>query len=330
MRTALTDMLNIRYPIIMAPMFLVTNAEMMIAAGNAGIAGCIPALNYRTIEDFEQAIKKIRSNTKGPIGINLIVNKSNIHYKKQLSKCLDLKVDFIITSLGSPEEVINESKKIGIKVFCDVIESKMAKKVEDLGADALIAVNSGAGGHLGNIPATVLIPMLKKASKLPVISAGGVGNGAGIMSMIALGADGLSMGTPFIPSTESGVSEDYKKACLEYGANDIVTTTKLSGSRCTVINTPYVKKIGTEQNPIESYLNKNKSFKKYAKMITAYKGMKLLEKAAFSASYQSVWCAGTSLEFSEEIKPIAKIVENLITEWKNAEQRYLAIPGVEV
>jgi nitronate monooxygenase len=322
MKTALTQMLGIRHPIIMAPMFLVTNPEMVIAAGNSGIAGCIPALNFRTVEDLEAGIKKMRAGTKGPIGINLIVNKSNIQYKKQLQKCLDLKVDFFITSLGSPEEVITESKKLGIKVFCDVIEEKMAKKVEDLGADALIAVNSGAGGHLGNIPATVLIPMLKKASSLPVISAGGVGNGAGIMSMLAMGADGLSIGTPFIATSESTIAAEYKQACVDYGAGDIVVTTKLSGSRCTVINTPYVKKIGTDQNVVESFLNKNKQLKKYAKMVTYYKGMKLLEKAAFSASYKSVWCAGSSVQFTEGIRPVQQIVDQLISEWKEAEGHY--------
>jgi nitronate monooxygenase len=313
MKTALTELLGIEFPVIMAPMFLVTNAEMIIAAGDAGIAGCIPALNFRTIEDLEAGIKQIQSRSNKPFGINLIVNKSNVMAKKQLHKCLDLGVSFFITSLGSPEEVINESKKLGIKVFCDVIEENYAKKVEDLGADGVIAVNSGAGGHLGNIPASVLVPTLKAKCKIPVISAGGVGSGAGILSMLALGADGLSIGSPFIATTESGVNQDYKQACIDYGAEDIAVTTKLSGSRCTVINTPYVKKIGTDQNFLESMLNKNKQIKKYAKMLTYYKGMKMLEKAAFSATYNSVWCAGSSIEFSQRIES----VETIVTRFKN-------------
>jgi nitronate monooxygenase len=320
MKTALTELLGIELPIIMAPMFLVTNTDMVVGACEGGIAGSIPALNFRTIEELEAGIKNIQSRTKKPFGINLIVNKSNIHMKKQLHKCLDLGVNFFITSLGSPEEVIKESKKLGIKVFCDVIEQNTAQKVEGLGADGLIAVNSGAGGHLGNIPATVLVPELKKICKIPVISAGGVGTGSGILAMLALGADGLSIGSPFIATTESGVSTDYKKACVNYGAEDIVVTTKLSGSRCTVINTPYVKKVGTDQNLVESFLNKNKQIKKYAKMLTYYKGMKMIEKAAFSATYKTIWCAGSSIEFTNEIEPIKNIIERMRTEFVTAQE----------
>ena len=327
MKTAITEMLGIELPIIMAPMFLVTNTKMIVAAAESGIAGCIPALNFRTIEELEAGIKEIKSKTDKPFGVNLIVNKSNVLAKKQLYKCLDLGVDFFITSLGSPEEVIRESKKQGIKVFCDVIEENYAKKVEGLGADAVIAVNSGAGGHLGNIPASVLIPGLKSVCKIPVISAGGVGTGAGIVSMLALGADGLSIGSPFIATTESDVTEDYKQACVKYRAEDIVVTTKLSGSRCTVINTPYVEKIGTEQNIVENILNKNKQLKKYAKMITYYKGMKLLEKAAFSASYKTVWCAGSSIEFTNKVEPIADIVNRYKNEMIEAKNKLNEVLG---
>jgi nitronate monooxygenase len=313
MKTALTEMLGIDLPIIMAPMFLVTNTKMIVAAANSGIAGCIPALNFRTIEELATAIKEIKSQTNKPFGVNLIVNKSNVIAKKQLHKCLDLGVSFFITSLGSPEEVIRESKKQGIRVFCDVIEQTYARKVEDQGADGVIAVNSGAGGHLGNIPASILIPKLKSVCKIPVISAGGVGTGSGILSMLALGADGVSIGSPFIASTESDISQDYKQACIDYGSEDIVVTTKLSGTRCTVINTPYVQKIGTDQNFLEELLNKNKQLKKYAKMVTYYKGMKMLKKAAFSASYKTVWCAGASIEFTKKIETIDEIV----TRYKN-------------
>jgi nitronate monooxygenase len=319
MKTALTDLLGIELPIIMAPMFLVTNTDMVVAASESGMAGCIPALNFRTIEELEAGIKNIQSRTNKPFGINIITNKSNVAAKKQLYKCLDLGVNFFITSLGSPEEVIKESKKLGIKVFCDVIEKNSAKKVEDLGADGVIAVNSGAGGHLGNIPATVLVPELKSTCKIPVISAGGVGTGSGILAMLALGADGISIGSPFIATTESPVGQDYKQACIDYGAEDIVTTTKLSGSRCTVIKSPYVEKIGTEQNVVEGFLNKNKQLKKYAKMLTYYKGMKMLEKAAFSATYKTIWCAGSSIEFTQKIEPIKDIVARLKDEMNVAQ-----------
>ena len=124
---SLRELLNIKHSIIMAPMFLVTNTKMMIAALNSDIAACIPALNYRTDQELRDAILQIRNQTNSrALGINLIVNKSNIKLQKQLQSCLDLEVDFIITSLGSPREIIQKCKTKGIKVFCDVINLEMA------------------------------------------------------------------------------------------------------------------------------------------------------------------------------------------------------------
>ena len=316
---ALSKMLKLDFPLIVAPMFLVTNEAMIIEAVKSGVTGAIPALNYRTTEELRKGIRRIKNEVGGPFGINLIVNKSNLYYKEQLDICCEEKVDFIITSLGSPEETINRAKEKGIKVFCDVTDVKYAKKVEALGADAVIAVNKEAGGHAGNISFKELIPLLKKHCSIPVISAGGVGTGQQIRKMIELGADGVSMGSIFIASEESPVSKEYKEACVRYGAKDIVMTTKLSGTPCTVINTDYVKKIGTKQNFIERLLNKNKRLKKWVKAITFLKGMKSLQKAAFSSTYKTVWCAGPSIEYVKSIRPMKEIIEQLKKEYEQEE-----------
>lgn len=314
----LSDLLGIRYPIIMAPMFLVSNADMVIEAIKSGITGAIPALNYRTTDELRKAIQFIKSEVDGPFGINLIVNQSNFLYHEQLKVCCEEKISFIITSLGSPEETIQAAHKVGIKVFCDVTDVKYAKKVAELGADAVIAVNKEAGGHAGNISYSKLIPDLIKAVNVPVISAGGVGSGQGVKEMLSLGAAGLSMGSLFIASSEAPVSHEYKQACVDYGAKDIVMTTKLSGTPCSVIKTPYVEKIGTEQNWLEKILNKSKRLKKWFKAFTFYRGMKNLQNAAFSATYKTVWCAGPSIEFVKEIRPVGKIVEQLISEYEQS------------
>tara|TARA_B110000908_G_C10235893_1_gene443297 strand:+ start:324 stop:1295 length:972 start_codon:yes stop_codon:yes gene_type:complete len=315
---SLCDILDIKYPIIMAPMFLVSNADMLVEAINSGITGCVPALNYRTDTKFREAITSIRERANGSIGVNLIVNKSNIKFKQQIQTCVDLKVDYIITSLGSPEQTIKICKPHGIKVFCDVVDVKYAKKVEALGCDAIIAVNNEAGGHCGPTPASILIPELVAACSIPVISAGGVSNGKQMREMIDLGACGISMGSPFIATTEAGVSKEYKQAIVDYGAKDIVLSEKLSGSPCTVINTPYVQKTGTKRNFIETLLSKNKKLKKFIKMLTFYKGTKALEKAAFSTTYDTVWCAGPSIEGVNAIKPVKKVVSELIEQFENA------------
>jgi nitronate monooxygenase len=317
-KPALCQLLGIEFPVIMAPMFLVSNEDMIIEAINNGITGAIPALNYRSTDDLRVAIRRIKVAASGTFGINLIVNKSNFLYKEQLQICCEEKVDFIITSLGSPEHTIREAHKVGVKVFCDVTNVDYAKKVEDLGADALIAVNKQAGGHAGNVSYEILIPDLVAACKIPVISAGGVGTGQEIRKMINLGAAGVSMGSVFIASNESDVSQEYKQACVDYGAKDIVMTTKLSGTPCTVINTPYVQKIGTSQNWLERLLNKNKRLKKWVKALVFLRGMKSLQKAAFSSTYKTVWCAGPSIEHVSAIESVSQIIGKLKLDYERS------------
>jgi len=312
MTTELTKMLGIKYPIIMAPMFLVSNTKMIIAALESGITAAFPALNYRTDKEFREAIDEIRSKSDKPFGVNLIVNKSNLKYKEQLATCIEKKVDFIITSLGSPEEVIAKCKPVGIKVFCDVVDLKYAKKVEQLGADAIIAVNKEAGGHAGHTPYERLIPNLVENCNIPIISAGGVANGKQLKKMLDLGAQGVSMGTVFIATEESDVGDDYKNALIQYGAKDIVRTSNLSGTPLTVINTPYLQEIGTEASWLQKTLMKNKRLKKYVKMLIVFKGMKKIKKSAFGASYKTVFVAGPSIEEVHEVRSVKDIVEGLV------------------
>jgi nitronate monooxygenase len=308
----LNEILDIKHSIILAPMFLISNAEMIISAIKSGITGAIPALNYRTSEELQNAIREIKAAVAGPFGINLITNKSNFKLEEQLNICCEEKISFIITSLGSPEETIRKAHQHGILVFCDVTEVKYAKKVQALGADGVIAVGKEAGGHAGNLSSEDLIKKLKSAIKIPIISAGGIGTNQHFEQRMSLDVSGCSIGTIFIASTESPVNDDYKKACISYGEKDIVMTTKLSGTPCTVINTPYVKEIGTTQTWLERFLNKNKRLKKWMKALTFLKGMKNLQKAAFGQTYKTVWCAGPAIEYVHDIKPISEIVESLV------------------
>ena len=315
METKLTELLSIKYPIIQAPMFLVSNVAMVKEAMNGGIAGCIPALNYRTLDELRVALQELKAAKRegGSFGFNLIVNKSNIKYKGQLEVICEEGCDFIITSLGSPEETINQAHKVGIKVFCDVTDLRFAKKVEGLKADAIIAVNNEAGGHRGNLSPEALIKELSTNCSIPVISAGGVGCKADIDEMLSYGAEGVSVGSPFIASQEAGVTEEYKQACVDYGANDIIMTERISGTPCTVINTPYVQKIGTKQTWLESVLNKNKKLKKWVKMVRFSIGMNAAKNAATKATYKTLWVAGPSIEHTDKILPTKEIVKRLVS-----------------
>jgi len=170
-----------------------------------------------------------------------------------------------------------------------------------------------AGGHRGNLSPKDLISLLDNNCTIPVISAGGVGCKENIEEMLKFGADGVSVGSPFIASFEANVTEEYKQACVKNGAEDIVMTERISGTPCTVINTPYVQKIGTKQPWIESVLNKNKSLKKWVKMIRFLIGTNAVTNAATKATYKNVWVAGPSIEHTTEILPTSKIIEKLIS-----------------
>lgn len=308
----LDQLLGIKYPVIVAPMFLISNTKMIKAALDAGVTAAFPALNYRTDKELREAIAEIKNHSDKPFGVNLIVNKSNPKYKAQLKTLLELKVAFIITSLGNPKEVIEQAHKAGIKVFCDVIDLNYAKKVESLGADGIIAVNNRAGGHLGGTSPEGLITLLKSECSIPIISAGGVATSEHIKDALHWGAAGVQVGTIFIACEEADIAQDYKQAMVDYGEKDIIPSTKLSGSALTVINTPYVQKIGTKKNFLEWLLKKNKRLKKYVKMLIMYLGTKRIEKAAFSATYKNVWVAGPSIEHVHSIRPIKQIITDLV------------------
>ena len=316
--TTIDKLLGIDYPIIVAPMFLISNVKMVVAALQNGVTAAFPALNYRTDKELRAAIQEIKAATDKPFGVNLIVNKSNPKYKPQLETLLELKVSYIITSLGSPREVIEKCKPLGIKVFCDVVDLQYAKKVEELGADAVIAVNNRAGGHAGNLSPQELLKQLTEGCNIPIISAGGIAKGEGLKQVMDWGAAGASIGTIFIACEEADISPEYKQAMIDYGEKDIVKTTKLSGSALTVINTPYVQQLGTKANWLEWILNNNKTLKKYAKMLIAFRGMKQVEKAAFGATYKTVWCAGPAIEYVKSIRPMKEIVQTLTREYDQA------------
>ncbi len=317
MQTSLTQMFKLRLPIIMAPMFLVSNEAMIQAAMRFGIMGTFPSLNYRKEGELAELLVKLntyRDNTKcaGNYGVNLIVQQTNPLYKKHLEACVKAKVPLFITSLGNPKEVISQAHAYGGKVFCDVTNLEHAEKCASLGCDGFIAVGLGAGGHAGPYPNMILVPALrKKFPGVPVIAAGGVATGEGILSMLALNSAGVSIGTRFIASTEAQVSLEYKQAVVDSGMEDIVLTERLSGTPCTIINTPYAKKLGTKQNWFEKFMSKNSTTKKYFKMLIQVRGMQRLEEAVKPGNYNNLWCAGQTVELIHDILPCEVILKNL-------------------
>jgi nitronate monooxygenase len=322
-KNGLTDLLGIDKPIVMAPMFLVSNENMLAAAIRSGIAGAFPSLNFRNEEELIKILDNLEAVKKnhpgGSYGVNLVVQKTNPLYEKHLAICLEKKVPFYITSLGNPQKVIEGAHSYGAKVFCDVTNLEHAEKCASLGCDGFIAVGQGAGGHAGPFPLQVLVPALhSQFPNLPVIAAGGIASGEGILSMLALGAAGVSIGTRFIASHEATVNDGYKNAIVEAGMKDIAMTTKISGTPCTIINTPYAQKIGYTQNWLEKLLSRNSKTKKYFKMLVQLRGMRKLEKSVRPAGYDTLWCAGQSVELIRDITSCGEIIARLNAELDEA------------
>lgn len=315
--TAFTKMMNIQFPIIGAPMFLVSNVDMVVAISEAGGLGTFPSLNFRPPEKYVQALKEVRQRTKKPIGVNIIVNKSNARAGPDLKASLDHGVELFITSLGSPKEVIAEAHKNGAKVICDVVNLEHAKKVQDLGADGVIAVGAGAGGHAGPISPIVLIDWLKRELNIPVIAAGGIADGATMASMLTLGASAVSVGTRFIACKEATIEQSYKDAVVKSTPEDIVMTTRLSGTPAAVIRTDYVMRMGLDLPWYLKFLKDQKLTKKYIVPLIHYLGSKSLEEAATGPSWKTVWSAGQSVGLIHDILTCQQIIEKLVTEYED-------------
>jgi nitronate monooxygenase len=302
-------------------MFLVSNVRMIKSAIDEGILGCFPSLNFRKEKDLEDVLIDLnrylesKKGLPGNYGVNIIVQKSNPWYENHLEVCVRNKVPVVITSLGNPLETINKVHDYGGKVFCDVTNLAHAAKCNSAGCDGFVAVGQGAGGHAGPFPLILLVETLKNNFPAqPVLAAGGIANGRALLSVLAAGASAGYCGTRFIASTEADVSMNYKEAIINSHMDDIVLTEKISGTPCTIINTEFAKKIGTEQNWFERKMSKNPRTKKYFKMLIQRRGFKWLEDAVKPGNYNNLWCAGQTVEVIDEIKSIKEIVSEMVSD----------------
>jgi nitronate monooxygenase len=296
MQTQLTKILPIEFPLIMAPMFLVSTPKMVKEAIRCGIIGAFPSLNYRDNNVLEQDLDMLNNyqkNKKGIYAVNLII-KGNSKYKEHLDILVKKKVPLVITALGDPTEVIKKVHAYGGKVFCDVTHLYFAQKAQN--ADGFIAVGDKAGGHLGRLSLQELIPELRK--KFPdkiILGAGGVATYKNFKTIIEWGANGVSAGTVFIASKEAEVSEDYKQAIVNASSQNITTTDLLSGAAVSVIKTDYLVRLKD--------LLKNKD-------LTKISGIEMLKKAGVNADYKKIFIAGKSVDDIHEIRTIKEIIKS--------------------
>jgi len=229
---------NLRLPLIAAPMFLVSGPELVIECCRAGIIGTFPALNQRTSEDFEQWLITIKAalqkasdagETPAAFGVNLIVHHTNPRLEADLALCVKHEVPLIITSLGAVPDVVEAVHSYAGQVYHDIINLRHARKAAAAGADGLIAVCAGAGGHAGTMSPFALVGEIRQFFEGAIILSGSLSSGSDIASARAMGADFAYMGTRFINTKESLADPGYKDMIAASAAVDIVYTDRVSG-----------------------------------------------------------------------------------------------------
>lgn len=224
------QMVEVKYPIIGAPMFLVSYEDLVVEVSEAGALGAFPLPNYLTIEELKQALNNIKEKTSKPIGVNIQLH-GRFPWKEQMKVCLDYGVKCFITSLGDPSLIIKDVHANGGIVLADVVNLKQALKAQDAGVDGLIAVGHGAGGHGGTISTMVLVPYLVKNTNLPILAAGGIATGRQMAAALALGADGVVVGTRLIATYEAKAALEYKNEVIKADPEDIVFSSEITGNR---------------------------------------------------------------------------------------------------
>ncbi|HYC02106.1 MAG TPA: nitronate monooxygenase family protein [Azospirillaceae bacterium] len=231
---------RLQLPVIASPMFIVSNPDLVIAQCKAGIVGSFPALNARPAEVLEQWLVRIQEeldahNQKNPdspaapFAVNQIVHKSNDRLQHDLELCVKHKVPIIITSLGAREDVNQAVHSYGGIVLHDVINNMFARKAIEKGADGLIAVAAGAGGHASRLSPFALIQEIRSWFHGPLILSGAIANGGAVLAAQAMGADMAYIGSMFIAAKEANATDAYKNAIVENGAEDIVYTNLFTG-----------------------------------------------------------------------------------------------------
>lgn len=284
---------------------------MVAATGRAGGLGAFPALNYRPVSEFQRVVRELKQSQSGPFAVNIIVQSANKQAQRQWEICLEEEVDLIITSLGNPARLLKECQGSRTRVYCDVINRQHAEKVAGLGAHGLVAVSHGAGGHGGNLSPFALIPYLKQQTQLPVVAAGAIVSGAGMLAALSLGADAIYMGTRFIVSRESEVSSEYKEAILAARCEEIVTTDRVDGFPGNFILTDSLKRLGVEPSLWEQILTRSRWVKRKLTLLRAAQ-MLLGQK---SHSYETVFAAGHGVGLIHQEESIADIIQETMREY---------------
>ncbi|MDE5414331.1 NAD(P)H-dependent flavin oxidoreductase [Alkalihalobacterium chitinilyticum] len=309
-------MKSLRIPVIGSPMFIISNPKLVIEQCKAGIVGSMPALNARPASQLDEWLAEITEtladyNAKNPdrpaapFAINQIVHKSNDRLEHDMELCAKYKVPIIITSLGAREDVNVAAHSYGGIVLHDVINNKFAHKAIEKGADGLIAVASGAGGHAGSKSPFALVQEIRQWFDGPLALAGSIANGNSILAAQAMGADFAYIGTPFIATHEARAAEEYKQAIVESTSDDIILSNLFTGVHGNYL-APSIRAAGLDpENLPESDPSKMNFGDGSAK------------------AWKDIWGAGQGIGVINEVRSAGEFVDKLHQEYIEARNSLL-------
>jgi enoyl-[acyl-carrier protein] reductase II len=240
MKTRITELLGIKYPIIQGAMTWVSFPPLVAAVSNAGGLGILGAA-FMAPEQLRENIRQIKDMTDKPFGVNFMPDNPIVD--QLLDVILEERVPVASYGRGNPKQIIERVKPHEIIALPTLGSLKHALRAEQDGADAVIVQGTEGGGHTGHIATMVLTPLVASRVKIPVVAAGGIGNGRGLAAALALGAEGISMGSRFIVTKEAPVPEHVKRYLIDKSEEDTVVTDNLTGVRCRVIKNDFAKRI---------------------------------------------------------------------------------------
>jgi len=304
---------SLKFPVIASPLFIISNPKLVIAQCKAGVVGSMPALNARPASQLEEWLIEITEalaahnrdypdQPAAPFAINQIVHKSNDRLEHDMALCVKYKVPIIITSLGAREDVNAAAHSYGGIVLHDIINNKFAKKAIEKGADGLIAVAAGAGGHAGVKSPFALIQEIREWFDGPVALSGSIATGGAVLAAQAMGADFAYIGSAFIATDEARAADDYKQAVVDGNSDDIVLSNLFTGVHGNYL-APSIRKAGLDPEHLPESDPSQMNFGGTA------------QKA-----WKDIWGCGQGIGAVKAVVPAAELVLRLKQEYAEAKR----------
>lgn len=305
---------NLVLPVICAPMFIISNPDLVIAQCKSGVIGSFPALNARPKELLDDWLLRIKRElaedpNAAPFAVNQIIHPSNERLEHDMALCVKHEVPLIITSLSAPTQIVPHVHAYGGKVFHDVISVRHAEKALEAGVDGLILVCAGAGGHAGTLSPFALVGEIRKFYDGPIALSGSITNGQSVLAAQAMGADFAYIGTRFIATKEANAVDAYKQAILDSAAKDVVYTPYFTG-----VHGNYLKKSITASGLDPDNLPvKDKSAMSFGSSNDA-------------KAWKDIWGAGQGVGTIDEVAATADVIARMKQEYQTARQQLLGNP----